>query len=418
MLPRITDVVIQDFRSIAYCSLHLHDLNILIGKNGAGKSNIIDAISFVSEVIRGGLVEAIKARNGFDQIRRKTAMGMLNPKFWIRVRDEGKIHAQYSLHLEPDNLHGFRVKYEAVHYKLPNEPLKSVHRERDGTRASGFRVVGRMGSSGLVLDSLDSHDPSNLLRYVFGRFFVLAPNPEKMRLPWPSRVSLNLDADAHNIASYLLSIYRTAPEVFRRVERFLAATGAPVTAIDQTVSVGGYDVFSYRKIDEVGKSISLSGSTLSDGSLRMIAIAAAVLGNRSDLSVELVDRASSPFIPCMAIEEPETSLHPTAIAALVDLLVEGSQSTQLIVTCHSPEVLDHKAIRPEMITVVESTPAGTFAGPIGAKPFAAIQSHLVSAADLSRQGMLVRDPATNSVPSFDSLADSPWPLEELESQDD
>lgn len=72
---------------------------------------------------------------------------------------------------------------------------------------------------------------------------------------------------------------------------------------------------------------------MSDGTLRALGILAAIFQGSNGTRVPLV-----------AIEEPEVALHPAAAGVLLDGLRETSQFTQLLVTSHSPDVLDDESI--------------------------------------------------------------------------
>ena len=89
----------------------------------------------------------------------------------------------------------------------------------------------------------------------------------------------------------------------------------------------------------LGPTDSISAVGLSDGTLRLLC-----------LLVILLNPAPPPLI---CIEEPEAGLHPDAIRIVAELLVRASERTQLIVTTHSPALVDALSDRPESIVVCE-----------------------------------------------------------------
>ncbi|NIT58756.1 MAG: AAA family ATPase, partial [Aliifodinibius sp.] len=68
--PIIKAITIENFRSIRHFTFDLEPLNVLLGYNAAGKSNIVEAISFLTDVIKGGVERAVqtKGRESFEDI--------------------------------------------------------------------------------------------------------------------------------------------------------------------------------------------------------------------------------------------------------------------------------------------------------------------------------------------------------------
>jgi predicted ATPase len=60
------------------------------------------------------------------------------------------------------------------------------------------------------------------------------------------------------------------------------------------------------------------------------------------------------LIPLIAIEEPESTIHPAAAAIVMDALLEASDKEQVLATTHSPDLLDHKAIKSAQLLAVEN----------------------------------------------------------------
>jgi predicted ATP-binding protein involved in virulence len=94
----------------------------------------------------------------------------------------------------------------------------------------------------------------------------------------------------------------------------------------------------------------------------------------------------------IGIEEPETALHPAASAVLREALERASEHTQIIVTSHSPDLLDDVAITPEKILVVVSDEGATRIVPLADGSRNAIKDHLCSAGELLRMNQLNPEP--------------------------
>ena len=68
----ITRVVLKNYKSIAICDVRLGPLTFLVGRNGAGKSNFLDALRFVADALNVSLDHAIRNRGGINDVRHRS----------------------------------------------------------------------------------------------------------------------------------------------------------------------------------------------------------------------------------------------------------------------------------------------------------------------------------------------------------
>lgn len=121
---------------------------------------------------------------------------------------------------------------------------------------------------------------------------------------------------------------------------------------------------------------------MSDGTLRALGALTAV--------TQLAERKRA--VTLVGIEEPETALHPAASGSLMGALREASKTTQIIVTTHSPDLLDQaEADRDELLIVVLTEGSTSIASP-DRVTLDAIKNHLYSAGELLRMDQLDPDP--------------------------
>jgi predicted ATPase len=109
---------------------------------------------------------------------------------------------------------------------------------------------------------------------------------------------------------------------------------------------------------------------MSDGTLRAIGLLAAVF------------QTSRPSL--LAVEEPEATIHPGALDSVLDLLLLASKNMQVVVTTHSPELLDGKWIGDRHLRFVEWREGATHVTPLCEANRQALQNHLMGAGDLLR----------------------------------
>ena len=69
----IRRVVLHNYMSIARCSVELRSLNFLVGQNGAGKSNFLDALRFLADSLNTSVEHALRDRGGIGEVRRRSA---------------------------------------------------------------------------------------------------------------------------------------------------------------------------------------------------------------------------------------------------------------------------------------------------------------------------------------------------------
>ena len=118
---------------------------------------------------------------------------------------------------------------------------------------------------------------------------------------------------------------------------------------------------------------------MSDGTLRALGALVAVM--------QLVKRTQPASL--VGIEEPETALHPAAAGILMDALREAGTHTQVLITTHSPDLLDQ--ISPEKgdrLMAVQASRGTTEIGPVDEASLKAIENHLYSPGELLRMDQL------------------------------
>jgi hypothetical protein len=144
---------------------------------------------------------------------------------------------------------------------------------------------------------------------------------------------------------------------------------------------------------------------MSDGTLRVFGALVALFQGVGDDSVRLV-----------GIEEPETALHPAAFAALREALQRAAEKTQVLVTSHSPDLLDDSGLSPATLLAVVSEGGESRIAPIDAASRQMLEEHLFTTGELMRLNQLGPDreaiPGPGSRPAdlFEALPPPPMPV--------
>ena len=133
--------------------------------------------------------------------------------------------------------------------------------------------------------------------------------------------------------------------------------------------------------------LEFDAASMSDGTLRVLATLVAAFQHVEPLG-------TSHFLiqpTLVAIEEPETSLHPAAMRALVDALDEATLRTQILLTTHSAEMLDNPTIKPENIRVVQMIDGQTVIAPVDEASVEIVRRKLNTLGGLERDNLLEPD---------------------------
>jgi predicted ATPase len=328
--------------------LDLEDLNILIGANGAGKSNLIEAVSLMRaapEDIRN----IVRRGGGVAEWIWKGGKGSPAAIDFVMDNPQGRQPLRHVLSFREDAML-FRIEDERIEneraYGNENEPYFYYRFNQGHPMVNTIREKGRS----LAHETVD-FDRSILAQRrdpeLYPELSYLAEVYEKVLIyrEWafgrkavfrePQKADMRndrLEEDFSNLGLFLNRLRRT-PMAKAAILEGLRDLYEGVTDFDVSIEGGTVQVF-FTEGDFV-----IPATRLSDGTLRYLCLLAI-----------LADPSPSPLI---CIEEPELGLHPDILPKLADLMVTAAERTQLIVTTHSDILVDAMTERPEAIVVCE-----------------------------------------------------------------
>ena len=383
----ITRVAIENYKSIARCDVSLGSLTYLVGRNGAGKSNFLDAFHFVADALRIGLDAAVRSRGSVDDLRYRDA----EPDATIGLRFDLSLPAgtrgQYTLRLAQGQRGGFAIAEErcTVEYPAGGHPATGFH-IRDGQLLRQVNGSREVPTDRLYLATAPlPHERS--VYDVLANMAFYQPVAAQMRSPRAHEAGELLLPDGSNVASVTLRLAEQQPEVLVRITEYLHAV-LPTLQLVRAVRVGGYDALEfyqqrgdfdplqfYRSNGAVTLERQFSTVAMSEGTLHALGVLVALF--QGGFGAE-----RRPAV--IGIEEPETSLHPGGAAVLRDAFADVAELSQVLVTTQSADLLDNKDVRPESILAVEHAGGATRIGPLSAAQAAIIREHLATAGELLR----------------------------------
>jgi predicted ATPase len=379
--PVLRRVIIRNFKSIGHCDVALHPLTYLVGSNGAGKSNFMDALHFVRDALMGTLDGALNERGGLNEVRRRSSGHPTH--FGIRLEFQLRTGAigHYAFDIAALANGGYAVQNEeCVLTGIGKGPFFRISKGqlRDSSEltfpATTPDRLALVAASGLtvfrpVFDALTAMGFYNI-------------NPRLMRELQKPQDGRLLKPAGENIASVIGHLERSAPDAKRLIEEYLQSVVPMVQGMERKV-IGPMETLEFRQ-DMAGAKHPwrFLAQNMSDGTLRALGVLTALLQSNADYSPSLI-----------GIEEPETALHPAASAALREALKRAAAQTQVIVTSHSPDLLDDPEIEADSILAVVSEGGETLIAPLDDAARQMLRQQLFSAGELLRLNQLAPDPA-------------------------
>lgn len=322
---KLESVTIRGYKSISGLEeFPLRDLNVIVGANGAGKSNLLSFFRLLRSFMGGGLNGFVSDQGGADSLMFNGVKHTPAMSFGVMFGSRG-----YRFSLRP-NLKDLLVAVEESRYYRP-----AAHQwwSLGGSMTDDSRLAAE--AKGDTPDAKYSLPVYGTIMSWQDYHFHDTGHTAGMRRFAPVEDNARLRHDASNIAPYLLKLRREQPLAYRQL---VDAVKFVLPAFDDfLLAVESFGARSMVSLSwrQKGSDYPMQPYHLSDGSIRFICLAAALL---------------QPEPPALIIlDEPELGLHPAAIAILAELITAASKRSQLIVATQSPLLLD--AFSPQDIIV-------------------------------------------------------------------
>lgn len=366
-------VDIQGFRSIRRIGLPLRRLTVLLGANGVGKTNLYRSLELLQAAARGTLAAEIAREGGLAAVfwaggANLTPDGTFDPRFRTdgprkgdarrltleaRLEDMGaggELDLAYRIELgfPPPVAAAFsleaQVKTETL--SLLNRRRRVRLMERAGPAVTARDAAGKLttidsallqsetalSQLGALLPELDTVRMA-LTSWRFYHSFRSDPE-SPLRRPAPALTTPMLASDGSNLAS----VFATLRHIREDTSELDAAIDSAFPGARLHVPHPG-DFASFSMIYPETPKRPFGAHELSDGTLQFLALCGALLAYRP-----------APFI---ALNEPETSLHPSLVGALGALIARAAERSQIWVVTHSREladsIADHTGVLPHEV---------------------------------------------------------------------
>jgi predicted ATPase len=306
--------------------------NILVGPNMAGKSNLIDCIKFLGQMVQFGLSKAFLDRNGFPEVVWK---GSDEHRITLQLNARGGEQKAYDYTIvivgSATGLISVERELLVVHNAHHSATLIDLnHGQGYVTHLDGSPAFAppEPGHSALEY-TVPGWEGTEVKNFVASwRFYSLLPAIMKQVNGAVEQHWLNENGD--NLSSWLLTWQTRYPEAFHTLQQVardvlpgLEAILAPPTQFGTT--------FLTTREKHLQRPITLW--RMSNGELSFLAL------------LSLIFAPPELGAPLYCVEEPENHLHPRLLETLVELLTQrqeamGAQAAQVIITTHSPYLVD------------------------------------------------------------------------------
>lgn len=313
---------IEGFKSISHASLEIKNINVLIGANGAGKSNFVEIFRFLDQMLKNNLQGYVEHSGGprsffFNgpEVTPEIKMQFVLNRSTLDIALA--MTADERMLLKDLNAVGIGNSKESRNPLQQTEDMPFLF-ELSGSAAKAARA-----------------DILEFRLYHFHNTSIYAG----MRLSESVDHYKYLEPDASNVAPFLLNLKKNKPEYYKKIVDVIQIVAPFFKDFDLTPEKKGPATVVKLNWNQKGSEYPFAPYQLSDGTLRFICLATALL---------------QPELPsCLVIDEPELGLHPYAIEVLAGLIKIASRrdNASIIITTQSPMLL--ACFEPEDVIVVD-----------------------------------------------------------------
>ncbi len=349
---KILSLDIDGFRSLKHIAgWRPGNLSVLIGPNGSGKSNLLRVLELLAAAAQGGLGKLVQTCGGMEPLIWDGAVDAIRLKVKCspvdKHRDEVRDSLTYELRLDRVGKSG--------EYRIGYEMLGNYWKVEQKTSPSGqpFKLLERQGLSAKVFDEQqrglaapeETVPPLETLLSLAADPFTqnrLLPPFRAQMAAWSvyhdfhtnrdaairqsvvTRHEKRVQPDGQNLISVLHTLYTNDRDFKKEINAAMRAAFGD--DFEELVFPPGDDQRIQLRVRWKSLQRAQSAADLSDGTLRFLFL--------------LTVLSSPDPAPLIAIDEPETGLHPSMLPIIAEYAVDAARRTQVVLTTHSPQFLD------------------------------------------------------------------------------
>lgn len=326
---------VQNFLSLKEFSLDFTQLNVLVGPNMSGKTNIINALRFLTSFLSSNLAQALNEQGTISEVFWK---GENNSDISLSFDIDCTIPRQpvtfnYSIELQGSKAGAFTIEKEHLEVKREGKAITLIKTQRG--QGSVLHVDGKQAfpAPDPTHSALEYAVPGwygTEIKYLVSRMHFYNLNPAAMKRHNPIKSEAFLNTDGSNISSWLLNFQTRHQKEFRELKQ--AVTDA-LPDIEEILTVPTQSSMAFLATKEKFLSSPVPMWRMSDGELVFLAY------------VSLVFAPEELGAPVVCIEEPENYMNPRLLEMLLEIYNQrrkalGERAAQVIITTHSPSLVN------------------------------------------------------------------------------
>ena len=333
-MSKLNSITIRGYRSLKDVTLELRPLNVLVGANGAGKSNLVSFFKMLNELMAGRLQHHVAT----------TGHATANMHFGPKVTPHLEAKLEFETKSGDIDTYRMRLSHAAGDTLIFIEECLSFC--RPGLPNAQEKQLGPGHSETLIRETANGSGPAMKTAKVFRhllnncRVFHFHDTSSAARVRNFGYVGDNspLMPDAGNLAAVLFRLESECPDTYRRIVDtirqiapfFIGFALKPNGPGDKEIMLN----WRHRESDMV-----FGPHQLSDGTLRVICLVSLLMLPANEMPILVV------------IDEPELGLHPYALNVLASLCHSASTDSQILISTQSSTFVN--CFEPEHIVVVE-----------------------------------------------------------------
>ncbi len=328
-ITKLKRVTISGYKSISSrtpLQVELGNINVLLGANGSGKSNIISFFKMMNFMMSGSFqlfVEKAGTSQVFLNYGAKHT-SMIKGEMCFESNTHFDNYSFQLTHAAPDRLiinseqivWGAKDRNQSQNIVLPSDFKESA---LTNNQSQTVKVIRRILTNCKVYQFHDSSAES--------------PIRQSSRIEFADY----LQAEGNNLASFLYSLKTNSPTNYQRIVSYIRQIVPQFKDFYLVPNEKGYVMLRWTDISP--NDYVMLPEQFSDGTIRFIALATLLLQPQKTMPNVII------------IDEPELGLHPFAITQLAQVIKEASMNTQVIVATQSPGLVDE--FEANQITIIE-----------------------------------------------------------------
>lgn len=325
---KLQEVTIKGYKSIAFdkpVTLELGDISILLGANGAGKSNIVSFFRMLSYMMSKSFSKYVEISGTSNALLHYGAKKTPTISGELKFTDNLSVDSYtFSLtNAAPDRLiiTEERILWHRNGEESPYEIILETNFKESALAESNDRVAQII---------------YQLLSYCKVYQFYDSSAEGPLRQVCPIETANYLQSHGNNLPSFLYFLQKNYKNAYKRIVEYIRDV---VPQFQDFYLVPTNNFISLRWMDNSATDYRFNAHQFSDGSIRYIALATLLLQPPQTMPKVII------------LDEPELGLHPYAITQLAEMIKDAAKHVQIIIATQSKDLVDHFDI--DNISVIE-----------------------------------------------------------------